>query len=574
MQSFGVLILRSEEGLLFWVRGMQSSETEFDYAIVGAGSAGCVLANRLSEDPDSKVLVLEAGPADTDLLIHMPAGVYRVWGDPKLNWNYRSEAEAGMAGREVPVPRGKVLGGSSSINSMVYLRGHPSDYDRWASEFGLPTWDYAHCLPYFKKSERSERGADDWHGDRGPLGVSRGNTRNVLFDAFVEAGAESGVGRSEDLSGYQPEGLARYDSTKWNGRRCSAAVAYLHPARSRGNLTVLTGAQAMGLTMDRQRVTGLTYRKGGQTVSLRVRREVILSGGSINSPQLLMASGIGPAALLREAGIEVKHDLPGVGQNLQDHIDFMMQWDCTKPVTFAHLGHPLTKIAVGAQWLINKTGPVASNIWEAGGLVRTESGLPAPNIQYHFCPVGIDHVDDQIKLRQGFQIHVSQLRQESRGQLIPVSADPTSAPRIVFNFLDTEHDRRELIDGLNLARHIISQPVFDEFRGRENFPGHARMSDGDLIAYIRGKAETEFHPSCTCRMGWDGMAVVDASLKVHGLDGIRVVDASVMPNVISANLNATVMMIAEKTADSIKGVAPLGPFRPRFAFDDALRTEG
>ncbi|QEW23386.1 Choline dehydrogenase (plasmid) [Paracoccaceae bacterium] len=547
---------------------MAGVPSDFDYVIVGAGSAGCVLANRLTEDAGTRVLLLEAGGPDRDPFIHMPAGVYKIWHDPKLNWNYRSEPDAGMLGRQIPVPRGKVLGGSSSINSMVYLRGHPSDYDRWAGEFGLPGWDYAHCLPYFKKAERSERGADDWHGDDGPLGTSKPSTGNVLYDAFREAGAEAGVGSSDDLNGYRPEGLGLYDSTKWNGRRCSAAVGYLHPVMNRPNLTVETRAHVLRVDMDGDRAVGVTYDQGGQRKTVRAGAEVILSGGAINSPQLLMLSGIGPEDELKAAGIDCKLALPGVGRNLQDHIDLKMQWACTRPVTLKNLGHPLVKLGVGIQWLATRKGPVASNIWEAGGLVRTEPGLPAPNIQYHFAAVGMDYdANGKIRLQQGFQIHISQLRQEARGELKLNGSDPHGAPKILFNFLTTEHDRKELVDGILLGRHIINTPAFRDFLGAEQLPGPTVRTRADALDYVRAVSETEFHPSCTCRMGADDMAVVDSDLKVRGVQGLRVVDASVMPNVISSNLNATVIMIAEKAADAIRGRAPLPPFRPKFFFD-------
>ena len=539
----------------------------YDYVIAGAGSAGCVLANRLTEDPDIRVLILEAGPRDRNPFIHMPAGVYKVWKDPRINWNYTSAPQTELAGRPIPVPRGRVLGGSSSINSMVYLRGHPLDYDRWASDFGLPDWDYAHCLPYFRRSERSERGADAWHGDQGPLGVSIGRSPNVLYDAFVEAGPQSGFGRSSDLNGFQPQGLGRYDSTKWNGRRCSAAVAYLHPAARRPNLTIQTGAVVHRVDIAGNRASGLTYTHGGQMISVHAAREVILCGGSINSPQMLMLSGIGPADELSAHGIKVRSHLPGVGQNLQDHVDLMLQWHCTKPVTLARLANPLAKLAAGAEWLLKRTGPVASNIWEAGGLIRTNTDVPAPNIQFHFGPVAVDYVGDKIQLKQGFQLHVSQLRQTSRGRLRLASADPTTAPVIAFDFLTTDHDRREMVEGVKAARHIIDQPAFAPFRGAAIYPDANVRTDAQILDYVRTLSETEFHPSCTCRMGQDAMAVTGPDLKVHGIENLRVVDASVMPAVISANLNATVMMIAEKAADMILGRAPLAPSRPRFAFD-------
>ena len=541
--------------------------SEYDYVIAGAGSAGCVLANRLTEDPSVRVLILEAGPRDRNPYIHMPAGVYKVWKDPRINWNYTSAPQRELAGRPIPVPRGRVLGGSSSINSMVYLRGHPLDYDRWASDYNLPDWDYAHCLPYFRRSERSERGADAWHGDQGPLGVSIGRSPNVLYDAFVEAGPQSGFGGSTDLNGFNPEGLGRYDSTKWNGRRCSAAVAYLHPAANRPNLTIETGAVVQRVDISGNRASGLTYTQGGQMISVHAAREVILCGGSINSPQMLMLSGIGPADELSAHGIKVRSHLPGVGQNLQDHVDLMMQWHCTKPVTLARLANPLAKLAAGAEWLLKRTGPVASNIWEAGGLIRTNTDVPSPNIQFHFGPVAVDYVGDKIQLKQGFQLHVSQLRQTSRGRLRLVNSDPGTAPVIAFDFLTTDHDRRELVEGVKAARHIVDQPAFAPFRGAAIYPDGNVRSDAQILDYVRTVSETEFHPSCTCRMGQDAMAVTGHDLKVHGIENLRVVDASVMPAVISANLNATVMMIAEKAADMILGRAPLAPSRPRFAFD-------
>lgn len=545
-----------------------SLEQSYDYVVVGAGSAGCVIANRLSEDTGTRVLVLEAGGRDRSLFIHMPAGVYKVWNDPKLNWNYASAPEGEMDGREIPVPRGKVLGGSSSINSMVYLRGHPSDYDRWATEFGLRSWDYAHCLPYFKKAERNERGENPWHGGAGPLGVSKGSSASVLYDAFVAAGDDAGIGTSDDLNGFKPEGLGHYDSTKWNGRRYSAAVAYLHPAASRSNLKIVTEALVENVAIEGGRATSIVVRHGGRRYVVCADREIILSGGAINSPQLLMLSGVGPVESLRGMGIQVRADVPGVGQNLQDHIDLVMQWSCPKAVTLKHLANPLVKAFVGARWLLNRTGPVSSNIWEAGGLVRTESGLSAPNIQYHFAPVAMRYVDNNIRLEQGFQMHVSQLRQDARGHIELASNDPAKPPRIVFNFLQTEKDKRELVDGVLMARHIVNQPALREFLGEELLPGPAMTSRDDILRFVQSVSETEFHPSCTCRMGTDDLAVVDTDCKVRGVEGLRVIDASVMPNVISSNLNATVIMMAEKAADSIRGIPALKPERPRFFFDE------
>ncbi|MFS2198776.1 choline dehydrogenase [Pseudomonas sp. Pseusp3] len=548
---------------------MESKCKEYDYIIVGAGSAGCVLANRLSEDPEISVLLLEAGGNDNNLFIHMPGGVYKAWHDARFNWNYVSQAEAQMENRRIPIPRGKVLGGSSSINSMVYLRGHPSDYDSWAKDFGLHDWDYAHCLPYFKKAERSERGANDWHGGDGPLGVSVSSSPNVLYDAFVEAGAESGYGASEDLNGYRPEGLGRYDSTKWNGQRCSTAVSYLRPAMQRANLTVLTHATVQKVVLEGAKATGVRFLKDGSQLLASAKLEILLCGGAINSPQLLLLSGIGPSAHLGRMGLRTLIELEGVGMNLQDHVDFMMQWNCPEPVTLAYLQNPFVKAVVGAQWLVTKKGPVASNIWEAGGLVRTDSRISVPNIQFHFAPVGINSVNGQLKLTQGFQLHVSQLRQESRGRVELADANPKSPPKIIFNFLNTENDKRELIDAVRVARHIIGQPSMSKFRGKEIYPGEAVSTDQDILRFIRQCANTEFHPSCTCRMGTDRGSVVGPDLRVHGVEGLRVIDASVMPNVISANLNATVIMIAEKASDLIKRREPLAAYRPRFFFDES-----
>lgn len=532
---------------------------EYDYIIVGAGSAGCVLANRLSEDTQNRVLVLEAGPMDRNFFIHIPAGVYRIYNNPELNWNYTSEPAKGMGNRRIPIPRGRVVGGSSTINAMVYMRGHPHDFDGWARDFDLPTWDYAHCLPYFRKAERSDRGENAWRGGSGPLGVSRGTSDNPLYDVFVDAGSGSGVGISEDLNGYQPEGLARFDATKWEGRRCSAADAYLHPILSRSNLFLETEAQVERLVLRNGRAHGVTYVQAGKRRTAICKREVILCGGALNSPQLLLLSGIGPADELRAAGIDPVIDLPGVGSNLQDHADISLQWACTKPVTLDRIGSPLRMAAAGAEWLLHKSGPAASNFWEAGGLVRTNSEVPYGNFELQFIPVAIDYQGSKTILKQGFQIHISQARPESRGSIRLQSADPFVAPRIDINLLDTEGDSREMIEGIRLTREIVSQPVFDPYRGAEISASASSTNDQDLLRYVRENAITDYHPACTCRMGNDAMAVVGPNLRVHGVDGLRVVDASVMPRITGVNLNAPTIMIAEKAADLILGKTPLAP---------------
>ena len=531
-----------------------------------------MLANRLTEDGESTVLLIEAGGPDNHLLIRMPAGVQRVHRDPRLNWNYLTEAESTMAGRQMRVPRGKVLGGSSSINAMVYMRGHPLDYDAWAADFDLPGWDYAHCLPYFRKSERNERGESEYHGGHGPLGVSRSSFKSVLFESFLAAGDESGVGRSDDLNGFQPEGLALYDSTKWKGQRCSAAVAYLHPARNRRNLEVITRALAHRILVDKGRATGVVFEHAGKLQTVHAAKEVLVCGGAINSPQLLMLSGIGPAAELSPVGIKLVHDLPGVGMNLQEHIDIALKWECTRPVTIAHFGNPLVQLAAGMQWLLTKDGPAASNIFEAGGLVRSNGHVAYPNIQYHFVPVAYEAVGERVVLKQGFQVMINQARPASRGQVSLRSADPRDTPRIRFDMLATDHDRREVLEAFELTRHIVSQPSFNAYRGRETGAAADCRTPEQILSYVRQNAGFEYHPSCSCRMGNDQMAVVDANLKVRGLEGLRVVDASIMPNILSANLNAPTMMIAEKAADIILGRPCLQPSRPRFHFDAVLAS--
>lgn len=534
----------------------------FDFIIVGGGSAGCVLANRLSADPQARVLLLEAGPRDGGLMMRMPAGVYRQYLDPRTNWSYESAPQTGMDDRRIPVPRGRVLGGSSSINSMVYLRGHPLDFDRWAAT-GLPHWDYAHCLPYFKRAETSDRGGSFYRGDSGPLSTERGRLQSPIFDAFLDSAGEAGHVISDDLNGAQPEGFARLDSTKRRGERCSAAVAYLHPAMNRPNLTVLTGALVHRLLIEGGRAVGVRYERGGEAVEVTAAREVILSGGAINSPQLLMLSGIGPADELARHDIPVRLDLPGVGANLQDHMDVGLKFGLAKPVSIEWLDNPLAKLYVGARWLLDRSGPAASNIYEIGGFARSRPDLPHANLQFHLGPVSIEQVGTKLKLARGFMLHISQLRQESRGRIQLASADPHDKPVIAFNFLATDSDRQEFRDGIALVREILNGSALRSLQPTPILPGPDVRSDADIDAFIRAKAETEYHPSCTCKMGVDGMAVVDPELRVRGIEGLRVVDASVMPSVTSANLNAPTIMIAEKAADMITGAPPLAPaYRP------------
>ncbi len=539
-----------------------------DYVIIGAGSAGCVLANRLSADGRHSVLVLEAGPMDRNLLIHIPAGVYKAHRDPRINWNYMTEDEPELHGRQVEMPRGKVVGGSSSINSMVYMRGQPQDYDRWADELGLTRWRYADCLPYFKAGETSDRGASDWRGGSGPLGVTRGATDNPLFDAFIEAGGQAGQGTTDDPNGYRPEGVTRLDATKRNGRRCSAAVAHLRPSLTRPNLTLVTRAMVERLVIDGNRASGVVFTHGGETRTVEANKEIILSGGAVNSPQTLMLSGIGPADHLRDHGIEVRCALPGVGQNLQDHATVAMTVSCTRSFPMHRVDRPLNRLMAGAEWFLTRGGLAASNVWEAGGLIRGNDGVAYPNLQYHFGPTGYEYEGARIRLKQAFMLQVDQLRPGSRGHVALRSADPSTKPAMFFRYLSDPEDLRELVEGVKKMRDLVAQPAFDGLRGVELSPGPDVGTDREIEEAVRALATTDFHPCGTCRMGLGSDAVVDSEFRVHGMEALRVVDASVMPRVISANLNAPTQMIAARAADWILGKPQLEPFEARFAFHE------
>lgn len=540
---------------------------EFDYIILGAGSAGCVLANELSQDSNNQVLILEAGPMDRKLLIHIPAGVYSVYKDPAINWNYDSEPEPDLRNRKITLPRGRVLGGSSSINSMVYMRGHPHDYDYWAKNHNLPDWTFDQCIPYFRKCESSDRGANDWRGADGRLGVTKGKLENPLFDAFIEAGAQSGQGNTDDPNGYNPEGLARLDSTIRNGRRSSAATAHLKPALSRPNLHLVTRALVYRVIVENGRATGVTFKLRGKIMTAHAAREVIVSAGAIKSPQVLMLSGIGPRRHLIDMGIEPIHHLPGVGRNLQDHLCIRVIYRSKKPVTYDKVDKPFRKLLIGCQWLLTRKGFAASNIWEAGGHIRGYSEVEYPNLQYHFAPVHTVYEGTEITLFNGFTIQLDQLRPRSRGEVRLLSADPQRRPGAFFNYLIDPFDVRELIEAVKRIRELIAQPAFDEFRGEEIEPGAGVISDAGIERFIRQNADTDYHPCCSCRMGVDEMAVVDQEMRVHGLDGLRVVDASAMPDIVSGNLNAPVQMMALKVSDRILGREPMPPSQVDFAFN-------
>jgi choline dehydrogenase len=540
--------------------------SEYDYIIVGAGSAGCVLANRLSEISQNQVLILEAGPMDHKLMVHIPAGVYHAYKDPSINWNYTSEPEPECDDRRIDLPRGKVIGGSSSINSMVYMRGHPMDYDRWADTFGLAEWRFDRCLPYFKRCESSDRGESAWRGGSGPLGVTRGTLENPLFDALYEAGEQSGQGTSDDLNGYQPEGIARLDSTTRYGRRCSAAVAHLKPALKRPNLTLQTRALSHRIILENNEARGIEYEVNGQVKQAFAAKEVIVSGGAIKSPQLLMLSGIGPADALTTLDIVPQVNLLGVGQNLQDHLSIDSAYYCKKPITLHTLTQPLKKLSVGLEWLATRSGVGASNIWEMGGFVFGNDQVTHPNLQYHFTPVYSDWHDRKIRLEQGYVLACDQLRPRSRGEIKLRSADPHDRPASHFNYMSHPDDTRELVEALKVMQDLLTQPAFDEFRGERICPAPEAKTDSELEAWVRAYSSTDYHPCGTCRMGHDDLAVVDEELRVRGVDQLRVVDASVMPDIVSGNLNAPTQMIGERAADYILGKPQLPPEKARFHF--------
>ena len=532
----------------------------YDFVIVGGGSAGCALANRLSADPSNRVLVLEAGRRDwkADVVIHMPAALSMGIGNRFYDWMYESEPEPQMGGRRVYHARGKVLGGSSSINGMIFQRGNPMDYDRWAATPGCEAWDWAHCLPYFKRMETCIAGADDWRGGDGPLKLERGPATSPLFRAFLEAVEEAGHPRTVDVNGYRQEGFNAFDRNVYRGRRQSAARAYLHPVLHRKNLNLITKAHATRLVMDGTRVTGVEYQRRGRR-HVAAAAEVVLCGGAINTPQLLQLSGIGPAAVLHDAGVSPVVDLPGVGENLQDHLEVYVQYACTQPVSMAPYLARWRRPWIGLQWLFRQ-GPGASNHFEAGGFLRSNNEVRWPNLMFHFLPVAVRYDGSVPAAGHGYQFHIGPMFSNSRGWVRIQSDDPFQKPKLLFNYLSTQEDRQEWTEAIAVARNIMNQPAFAPFNGGEVSPGPDVQGDVAVLDWVRKDAETALHPSCTARMGTDAMGVVDPStMRVHGTQGLRVVDASVMPTLTNGNIYAPVMMTAEKSADLILGNTPLPP---------------
>ncbi len=531
----------------------------FDYVVIGAGSAGCVVANRLSSSGNETVLLLEAGPADGSLFIRMPAAFTYVIGGSRFDWGYQTVPEPHLEDRRIPCPRGRVLGGSSSINAMAFVRGHPADFDGWA-EHGLPAWSFAHCLPYFKKLESFSRGGSHYRGEHGPLEVTAPDFSNPLCEVFLAACGQAGFPASDDTNGQQSEGFGVMDQTIHRGRRVSAADAYLHPFRGRPNLAIRAHCLVTRVLFDGDKaVVGVEYQRDGRVTQARARREVILCAGAINSPQVLMLSGIGNARDLGALGVDVVADLPGVGNGLQDHADVSVTQICTKPVTTTSAFQLHRKALLGLEWLLFKTGLGATNHFETAGYIRTDATLRRPDIQIAFLPLLASPDGTAPAAAHGYQASVMLLRPKSHGRVKLRSKEPRDSPEILFNYLESPADIDTLRAGVGQLRRIFAQPAFDPYRGPEVLPGDGVRSDDEIDGFVRQTAKSTHHPCCTCRMGIDEAAVVDEKGRVRGVDGLRVIDASIMPTITSGNINAPTIMIAEKLSDALCGNPPLPP---------------
>ncbi len=535
-----------------------SDALEADFVIVGAGSAGCALAYRLSEDGKHSVLVIEGGGSDFGPFIQMPAALSYPMNMSRYDWGYRTQPEPHLGGRQLAVPRGRVLGGSSSINGMVYVRGHALDFQGWEAD-GARGWGFADVLPYYRRMEHSHGGEDGWRGHDGPLHVTRGPRRNPLYHAFVDAGKEAGYGETPDYNGHRQEGFGPMEMTVWHGRRWSAANAYLKPARRRRNLRILPNTYVRRIVIENGRATGVEVSRRGGVERVKARREVILSASAINSPKILMLSGVGDGRKLGKLGIEVKSDRPGVGQNLQDHLEIYLQAESLKPVTLYRYNNLIGKALVGAQWLFTKTGIGASNQFESAAFIRSKAGVRYPDIQYHFLPLAVRYDGTSAVKAHGFQVHVGPMRSPSRGHVDLISPEPEAPPSILFNYMSHESDWEDFRACIRLTREILRQPAFKEYMGREITPGPDATDDAALDEFVRDEVESAYHPCGTCRMGAadDPLAVVDPECRVIGVDGLRVVDSSIFPRITNGNLNAPSIMVGEKASDLILGKSPL-----------------